>query len=135
MSPAIPERVAKLILSVQGWAAARPDVLGVVLVGSHARGSAKPESDVDLVLVCDIPAALIDDADWIRAFGEPQRVEHEDWGRVTSRRVWYAGGLEVEFGIADQGWASAPLDAGTRRVIEDGCIVLFDRGLAFSGVV
>ncbi len=56
-------------------------------------------------------------------------------GRVTSLRVWYADGLEVEFAIADRAWASAPLDAGTRRVIEDGCVVLFDRGLAFSGVV
>jgi hypothetical protein len=53
---------------------------------------------------------------------------------VTSLRVRYADGLEVEFGIADRTWASAPLDPGTRRVIEDGCIVLFDRGSAFSGV-
>jgi predicted nucleotidyltransferase len=134
MSPAIPERVARLILSVQAWAVARPDVLGVAIVGSHARGSATPESDVDLVLVCESPTALVADADWVRAFGEPQSVEREDWGRVTSLRVRYADGLEVEFGIADRTWASAPLDPGTRRVIEDGCIVLFDRGSAFSGV-
>jgi hypothetical protein len=62
-------------------------------------------------------------------------VEREDWGRVTSLRVWYADGLEVEFGIADRSWASAPLDVGTRRVIEDGLVVLFDRGSAFRGVV
>jgi len=132
MSPAVPERVAQLILKVQAWAATRPDVLGVSLVGSHARGSATPESDVDLVIVCKAPPTLIDDADWVRAFGEPQRVEREDWGRVTSRRVRYANGLEVEFGIADRDWASAPLDAGTRRVIEDGLVVLFDRGSAFG---
>jgi hypothetical protein len=54
---------------------------------------------------------------------------------VTSLRVWYADGLEVEFGIADRDWASAPLDAGTRRVLEEGLVVLFDRGSAFGGVV
>ena len=66
MSPAIPERVARLILSVQAWAAARPDVLGVALVGSHARGAATPESDVDLVIVCASPTDLI---------GEPRVAE------------------------------------------------------------
>ena len=135
MSPAVPERVALLILRVQAWAAARPDVLGVALVGSHARQAGTPESDVDLVIVCESPPALVGDPAWLRAFGKPERVERENWGRVTSLRVWYAAGLEVEFGIADRSWASAPLDAGTRRVLEDGLVVMFDRGSAFGGVV
>jgi predicted nucleotidyltransferase len=135
MSPAVPERVAELILSVQAWAAARPDVHGVALVGSHARQAATPESDVDLVIVCASPSELVVNTDWLRVFGSPRRTAREDWGRVTSLRVWYAGGLEVEFGIADRTWATAPLDAGTRQVIKDGCVVVFDRGLAFSGAV
>jgi predicted nucleotidyltransferase len=134
MSPAIPERVARLILDVEAWAAARPDVLGVALVGSHARQAARPDSDVDLVIVCQSPAAFVQDLEWMRAFGQPKRTALEDWGRVTSVRAWYADGLEVEFGIADRDWAHAPLDAGTRRVIDDGCIVVFDRESAFSGV-
>ena len=134
MPPAVPERVAELIEGVRAWAETRPDVLGVALVGSYARQTATAESDVDLVIVCASPPALIDNVGWIRAFGMPQRTAREDWGRVISLRVWYAGGLEVEFGIADRGWASLPLDPGTRRVLEDGCIVIFDRGSAFAGV-
>jgi predicted nucleotidyltransferase len=135
MSPAVPERVAELILSVQAWAATRPEVLGVALVGSHARQAATPESDVDLVIVCASPPDLLGRVEWLNLFGTPRRTAREDWGRVTSLRVGYAAGLEVEFAIADRAWASAPLDAGTRRVIEDGLVVLFDRGSAFSGVV
>lgn len=135
MSPAVPERVAQLVEGVQAWAETRPDVLGVALVGSHARQAATPESDVDLVIVCEAPSELVGNTDWLRVFGTPRRTTREDWGRVTSLRVWYADGLEVEFGIADRTWASAPLDAGTRRVIEDGCVVVFDRGSAFTGVV
>ncbi|MCX6071552.1 MAG: nucleotidyltransferase domain-containing protein [Chloroflexi bacterium] len=134
MSPAIPERVAQLILDVQAWAAARSDVLGVALVGSYARQAATPESDADLVVVCRSPSTYLESEEWIKAFGAPNRTAREDWGRVTSVRVWYADGLEVEFGIADRDWGSAPLDAGTRQMVDDGCVIVFDRGTAFSGI-
>jgi len=134
MSPAIPERVARLIEDVQDWALARRDILGVALVGSHARQAARPDSDVDLVIVCQSPSSYLERAEWIGLFGAPKRTARENWGRVTSLRAWYADGLEVEFGIADRDWGLAPLDPGTRRVIEEGCIVLFDRGKAFSGL-
>jgi predicted nucleotidyltransferase len=134
MSPAIPERVANLILEVQAWAAGRPDVLGVALVGSYARQAATHKSDVDLVIACDSPAALLAHPEWLGAFGSIRRSTREDWGRVTSVRVVYADGMQVEFGITDRAWAAAPLDAGTRRVVADGCLVLFDRGGAFEGL-
>lgn len=134
MCPPIPESVARLIQDVQVWAETRPDVLGVALVGSYARQAARPDSDVDLVVVCESPSAFLENAAWIGAFGRPIRTGREDWGRVTSVRVWYAGGLEVEFGIADAAWAEAPLDEGTRRVVQDGCIVLFDRVGVLTGL-
>jgi len=134
MSPAIPERVARLIRDMQAWATARPDILGVALVGSHARQAAKSDSDVDLVIVCQSPSTYLESEAWIRAFGAPRRTAREDWGRVTSVRVWYGDGLEVEFGIADRDWASKPLDPGTRQTIDDGCVILFDRGDVFSGI-
>ena len=134
MSPAVTERVAQLILEVQAWAASRPDVRGVALVGSYARGTARPESDVDLVLLSAAPRDLSEDARWLERLGEVSRIEREAWGRVTSLRVYYADGLEVEFGVADAAWAAAPLDEGTRRVAQDGLIIVFDRGGAFAGL-
>jgi hypothetical protein len=53
---------------------------------------------------------------------------------VTSLRVRYADGLEVEFGFAAPDWAAAPLDAGTRRVLEGGVRVVFDRGVVLRAV-
>jgi predicted nucleotidyltransferase len=109
------------------WAAGRPDVQGVLLVGSHARGTARPDSDVDLVVLTDAPASYVDDAGWPARFGDVVRRDVEDWGRVTSVRVLYATGLEVEFGITPPDWVDTPFDPGTRRVVEGGCRVLFDR--------
>lgn len=134
MSPAIPEPVARLIQDVQAWAETRPEVLGVALVGSYARQAARPDSDVDLVIVCESPSAYLEDTAWIGAFGLPIRTGREDWGRVTSLRVGYAEGLEVEFGVADAAWAAKPLDEGTRRVAQGGLVVVFDRGGAFAGL-
>jgi hypothetical protein len=45
----------------------------------------------------------------------------------VSVRVWYLDGLEVEYGITDEDWASTPLDEGTRQVIADGMVVLFEQ--------
>jgi predicted nucleotidyltransferase len=40
---------------ISAWASARPDIHAAALVGSHARGTAKPDSDIDIVLLVDDP--------------------------------------------------------------------------------
>jgi hypothetical protein len=47
----------------------------------------------------------------------------------VERRYRLRSGLLVEFGFASAGWAVVPLEAGTRRVLEDGHRVLFDDGI------
>jgi predicted nucleotidyltransferase len=108
------------------WAEARPDIRAVALVGSYARGAATPESDVDLVLITSRPKAYLEDTDWARAFGEIDCQQIEDYGKVTSLRVWYADSKEVEFGLTSPAWASQPLDEGTRQVIAVGMRILYD---------
>jgi predicted nucleotidyltransferase len=107
------------------WARLQDDIAAVALVGSHARGSARLDSDVDLVILADDPGLYLRDPAWTRQFGSPVRQRVEHYGRLTSIRVWYPGQLEVEFGIADRTWAA---DAGAHDVIASGIRVLFDRG-------
>ena len=111
---------------VTRWAAQRSDVVGVLLVGSCARGTAGPGSDVDLVLLTADPSRYADGA-WVRepALGEVVRVQA--WGSLTEWRHVTATGLEVELGVVSAGWARTdPVDAGTRRVVTDGARVLYD---------
>jgi len=124
--------IKSFISAVTQWAETQPDVTAVVLVGSHARGEATPQSDVDLVVLTQDPDRYVADTAWARSFGEVEREEQEDWGRVMAVRVWYAGGREVEFGFTKPDWAALPLDPGTKRVIEDGMRVLFDRNGPFD---
>ena len=50
-----PERVERLLRQVVAWAAEQDEVQAVVLVGSYARGDARADSDVDLVLLVEDP--------------------------------------------------------------------------------
>src|SRR5690349_11438868 len=123
------ERLAEVedvVDRVRRWAADRPDVVGLLLVGSYARSAARPDSDVDLVLLTTDVDGYADDT-WTGglSLGAPVRVR--SWGAVTERRFVSASGLEVEINVGPAGWADTePVDSGTRRVVTDGARVLHD---------
>jgi 3-methyladenine DNA glycosylase AlkD/predicted nucleotidyltransferase len=136
------EHAAKTILAIQlfldqviHWAAEHADIQAVVLVGSYARGKATRASDIDLVLLVDEPKNYLADPGWIDQFGPSVRQQVEDYGRLTSLRVWYEDGTEVKFGLTDPGWAASPLDEGTDRVLMDGVKVLYERKPLLSPVL
>lgn len=125
-SSGAPRSAAAMIDAVREWAQQRNDIRALALVGSHARGDAGPDSDVDLVLLCADPVRYLDDTEWVTVFGEVTRSAQEDWGRVRSVRVCYRGGPEAEFGVTGLDWAALPPDPGTREVLAGGHVILLD---------
>jgi 3-methyladenine DNA glycosylase AlkD/predicted nucleotidyltransferase len=117
------------------WAAEHADIQAVALVGSYARAQDTRASDVDLVLLVNEPPNYLADPGWINQFGSPVRQQVEDYGQLTSLRVWYRDKLEVEFGLSDPAWAAQPLDEGTDRVLMDGVKVLVERKPLLSPVL
>ena len=109
--------VSDFLDRVTAWAAHQPTIAAVALVGSHARGAARPDSDIDLVLLCEDPHAFVAHTSWIHSFGAVGRCHTEDWGMVTSLRVYYTEGFEVEFGMTTLAWAGLPVDPGTQDVV------------------
>ena len=130
-----PGSAAAMIESVRKWAERRDDIRALVLVGSHARGDARSDSDIDLVLLCTDPAGYVLRTDWVSAFGEVVRSSLEDWGKVQSVRVLYRNGTEVEFGVTGLDWAAIPPDRGTSDVLGNGTVILLDRGALLSRVM
>ena len=122
------EQVDQSLEELAGWAGSQNDLLAAALVGSYARGAATPDSDVDIILISSHSDIYLKDSSWAADFGVIEKQQIEQYGLVTSLRIWYAGGLEVEYGITDKRWAAIPLDAGTRQMICDGIRVLFERG-------
>jgi len=82
---------------------------------------------VDLILLLRNPKEYINNRDWISEFGEHGHIVQEEWGKVTSLRVLYADGLEVEFGLANLEWGSDPSDEGDAQVIENGLVLLYEK--------
>jgi predicted nucleotidyltransferase len=120
-----------LLGSIVEWAAGRTDIEGVALVGSWARGSARDDSDVDVVILTTQPSLYLANNDWSIGLGVTSLSRAISWGALTERRARVGSGLDVEFGIAMPSWAGIdPVDPGTRRVVADGLRILYDpRGI------
>jgi len=115
-----------LIHRVVDWAESKGDIFGIALVGSHARGEAGPDSDLDLIIVASNPTHYILDSSWVESFGNVESCTAEDWGLVTSLRVYFQDGQEVEFGLTSEKWVAIPADRGTSQVISAGMKILYD---------
>ncbi len=131
-APALPVtiagvRVRSLLAGVRAWATDRPDVVAVALVGSWARGDARPESDVDLLLIVRDVAGYLAFPRWLAAFGQPGDTTREAVGAAPALRVWYADGLEVEFALVTPVWCSTePVDPGTAAMVRAGLVAVYD---------
>lgn len=124
-----PERAAEIediIHRVTRWAAHRDDIVGLLLVGSCARNAARPDSDIDLVVLTRDTARYLDSA-WADELAIGELIRTRSWGPVTEQRFATTSGLEVEIDIGCSDWASAdPIDPGTHRVVTDGARILHD---------
>lgn len=118
---------------VRQWGEKDARIDGIFLVGSYARGTATEESDVDLVILTPRKTELVSDPGFIHRFGKVKKSSVEIWGACTSLRVFYDD-MEVEFGIVAPSWIREPLDAGTRRVLEDGYKVILDKQNLFKNM-
>jgi len=125
-------RVNRFLEDFTAWASSRADIQAVALAGSYARCTATDSSDVDLVVITSYPNYYLEQKKWAAKFGEIGRQQTEDYGKLTSIRIWYTIGLEVEYGITDEDWVSLPFDEGTRQVIQDGLVILFERNELLS---
>ena len=97
------EDIREFLNAFVTWASSQPDVQGIALVGSYARGAAREDSDIDLVILTDQPRNYLDDIQWIDRFGAVEKHQTEDYGKLISIRVWYENGPEVEYGITMAG--------------------------------
>ena len=117
----------ELIDKVASWSERDDRVVAAGICGSHARGEARANSDIDFCILTPDPGSLLTDRSWITGFGSDARVAGtvEDYNLVQSIRVFY-GETQAEFGVTDQAWMELPIDHETAGVINDGFRILYD---------
>lgn len=116
-----------IIKMISDWGKKDTQVEAIVLVGSFARETNQPGSDIDVCIITDYKDEFLNRISFIHTFGHVKNYVLEYWGVCTSIRVWYVEGEEVEFRIVKPSWYSLPLDEGTCRVLEDGYQILVDK--------
>jgi hypothetical protein len=127
------DQVQRLLALTMVWARKHPLICGEALVGSEARDAARPESDVDLILLTDDLTAFRRDQSWLTEIdwrdAGTEVIGHRGarYGVTWSCHIALAHAPEMEFGFAPRRWAgTAPIDPGTSRVVGDGCRILYD---------
>ncbi|GGV04699.1 nucleotidyltransferase domain-containing protein [Kitasatospora aureofaciens] len=83
------ERIAeidKVIDRITRWARDREDVVGLLLVGSCARNAARPDSDIDIVLLTTDEPRYLDEAAWAGELGLGELIHTQAWGPITEKR-------------------------------------------------
>lgn len=125
--------ITSLLMAVVRCAANQADVLAVALVGSYAREEARPDSDVDLVIITTAPDRFRQQTQWLQQIDWeriPARVlqwRDADYGAAWSRHIRLSTGPEVELSFGPPEWAASdPIDEGTRQVVMGSCWILFD---------
>jgi predicted nucleotidyltransferase len=120
--------VERVLAAFAAWAPSRPDVAGVALVGSWARGTPRPDSDVDVVVVSSDPERRAGSADWPAGLRAAPVMRRRRWGVLIETRLGLPDGLQVEIGVVPAAWARTdPPDPGTARVVSDGMRIVHDR--------
>lgn len=128
------QEVDRLLTTVVTWSDRQHDIDGLALVGSWAKGTARPDSDLDLVLITTHPqtyrrnGAWMTEIPWSEAGFELASWQDKDYGAIWSRHLLLSPDAEVEMSFCSPGWASvAPMDEGTREVVTPACRVLTDK--------
>ena len=125
--------VNSILSQIISWAKNRSNISAVALVGSWARDTAQPDSDIDLMFLTSNPEDFrinetwINEIDWAIIGYQVNRWQDRNYGLVWSRHIYLNDETEIEFSFGDLLWASTePIDIGTLQVISDGCRILYD---------
>jgi len=115
------------ISQLNAWLRTQSSIRGALLVGSHARGDATEDSEIDILLLVTKAELYLSATDWVHRFGTVDAIKKEKYGIATSVKVRFKNGVQVEFKVAPLPWATTnPVDEDTREVVLNGAKILWD---------
>ncbi|MGI9252813.1 MAG: nucleotidyltransferase family protein [Thermomicrobiales bacterium] len=126
------QRARLLLDAVLVWVEKQPDIVSAALFGSWVAGAARPDSDIDLLIVAHDSAGYFAWQDWLSDFGKPGDRVQERIAGLPALRVWYADGPETEFVFA------APADLAASepaKLLASPLLIIHDPAGVLAGVI
>ncbi|MFP5115950.1 nucleotidyltransferase domain-containing protein [Bacillaceae bacterium C204] len=130
----IKKKADLLLENFKEWSEQQKNIKGVAVVGSFARGDFHSNSDVDLTIISTNKDHTLEIIKNEFNFGNIESSTLEEWGILTSLRIFYGYGLEVEFGVVTDQWVKEPLDEGTKNVVINGFKIVTEKEDIFYSV-
>ncbi len=116
----------QFLSTLDQWLNSEPRIDSAAIVGSYARQTAHPESDVDIAILTDSWQDFTTDLSWLEAlFPSARETRVETWGPVKAVRFWLDE-LEIELNFSPLFWANVPVDPGTANVVAGGMTIMKD---------
>jgi len=124
----------KLTAMMQAFVRENDDFRAMGVCGSWARGNARPDSDLDILIIARDPDRLRRRQEWIGELkfrdADFRYLSHKTarYGAVWSAHIQLEPAAEVELGLAGESWAStSPIDSGTRHIVNDAFKIVVDK--------
>ncbi|MFJ5762546.1 nucleotidyltransferase domain-containing protein [Neobacillus sp. NPDC093182] len=130
----IKKKVDFFLENFKEWSEQETNIKGVAVVGSFARGDFHSNSDVDLTIISTNKDLTLESIKNDFNFGNIESSTLEEWGILTSLRIFYNNGLEVEYGVVTDQWVKEPLDEGTKNVVKNGFKVVTEKEDIFFSI-
>lgn len=130
----IKKKADLLLENFKEWSEQQTHIKGVAVVGSFARGDFHSNSDVDLTIISTNKELTLDNIKNDFNLDNIESSTLEEWGILTSLRIFYGNGLEVEYGVVTDQWVKEPMDEGTKNVVKNGFKVVTEKEDIFYNV-
>ncbi|HEY3251663.1 MAG TPA: nucleotidyltransferase domain-containing protein [Ignavibacteria bacterium] len=129
-------KIENFLGNVKAWGIEEKNIISILLVGSYANGSAKENSDIDIIILTPNPDGYLQNRSWLDKFGKTDRIIYEEWGLVRTVRAFYRNGFEAEFNFSTEEWAKTnPVDTGTKKVMAGGYKIIIDKTGIISSLI
>lgn len=135
-------QIEQILTQITQWSSENLNIIGLALVGSYARGNARSDSDIDLMLITPNPWLFrqnmkwIYEIDWKHINLNIKDWKDSDYGVVWSRHIYFVEQTKIEFSFGLPTWTSInPVDRGTLNVVKNGIKILYDPQKVFHNLL